>query len=66
MSTEKLINFKKIDFVYNLFFLNSYHIALDGEKMLHNAPLSDLSSIVLFLNKPRKTDHQNEMIFELI
>ena len=35
-------------------------------KMLHNAPLSDLSSIVLFLNKSRKTDHQNEMIFELI
>ncbi len=34
--------------------------------MLHNAPLSDLSSIVLFLNKERKTDLQNELIFELI
>ena len=35
-------------------------------KIFHNAPLSDLSSKILFLNKSRKTDYQNELIFELI
>jgi len=33
--------------------------------IFHNAPLSDLSSIVLFKNKSRKTDPQNEKLFEL-
>ncbi len=35
-------------------------------KMLRNARLSELSSIILFLNKSSKTDHQNELIFESI
>ena len=35
-------------------------------KMLRNALLSDLFSIILFLNKSSKTDHQNELIFDSI
>ncbi len=33
---------------------------------LHNASLSDLSSIVLFLNKFKKTEIKTQLIFELI
>jgi len=35
-------------------------------KVLHNASLSDLSSMVLFLNKSRKTEIKTKLIFELI
>ncbi len=35
-------------------------------KVLHNASLSDLSSIVLFLNKLKKTEIKTQLIFELI
>ena len=35
-------------------------------EVLHNASLSDLSSIVLFLNKSRKTVIKTQLIFELI
>ena len=35
-------------------------------EVLHNASLSDLSSIVLFLNKLKKTEIKAQLIFELI
>ena len=35
-------------------------------KVLHNASLSDLSSIVLVFNKSRKTEIKTQLIFELI
>jgi len=35
-------------------------------KVLHNASISDLSSIVLFLNKLKKTEIKTQLIFELI
>ena len=35
-------------------------------KVLHNASLSDLSSIVLFLNKLKKAEVKTQLIFELI
>jgi len=34
--------------------------------VLHNASLSDLSSIVLFLNKSKKAEVKTQLIFELI
>ena len=35
-------------------------------EVLHNASLSDLSSIVLFLNRFKKTEIKTQLIFELI
>jgi len=63
-STQKRINLISIDLLAR--YLSKSVFFLINIIYRHNASLSDLSSIVLSLNKSRKTEIKTQLIFELV